>query len=338
MFVLTTCVGGIGWLLSFSNDKLGFVFYKLELFLIGFFTLLLSQDAKFKKPADPAVVFKRLNKSDIKSKRFVFIRHGESDWNEVFNRGFGPSFFVRLIKAIIAEIKLLTCGDSIFVDSSLSPLGLRQARELNQVIASETKPNVTTGGDPGVYDMLRGEDLTNDSVIACSNLRRAIATAGIGLQGRLKKTGEKVHVLSSLQEISRNIDANAIAPSNSIPDLHVMEKEMYTSYKAVDMFDVALNTGNKPMFGNGLSRMQTFNKWAFQRGEGTIIVGGGHSLWFRTFFRLFLPYSSRHISKDKKMVNCGVVSFVIQQASVNGEAHYRIDPESISVTHGGFAK
>ena len=36
-----------------------------------------------------------------------------------------------------------------------------------------------------------------------------------------------------------------------------------------------------------------------------IITIGGHSLWFKSYFKTYLPFISKHISKDKKMVNSG---------------------------------
>ena len=36
-------------------------------------------------------------------KRVVFVRHGESTWNEVFNSGFGISFPFRLAKGLVIE-------------------------------------------------------------------------------------------------------------------------------------------------------------------------------------------------------------------------------------------
>lgn len=42
--------------------------------------------------------------SGADTRRIVFVRHGESQWNEVFNKGFGPSFIVRLVKAIIGVL------------------------------------------------------------------------------------------------------------------------------------------------------------------------------------------------------------------------------------------
>jgi hypothetical protein len=51
---------------------------------------------------------------------------------------------------------------------------------------------------------------------------------------------------------------------------------------------------------------QEFCQWTFERPEDTIIVGGGHSLYFREFFRTFLPKSFDHAAKNQKMVNCGM--------------------------------
>ena len=36
--------------------------------------------------------------------RIIFVRHGESVWNYVFNRGFGPSFLVRLLRVTLYEL------------------------------------------------------------------------------------------------------------------------------------------------------------------------------------------------------------------------------------------
>ncbi|EOD17458.1 hypothetical protein EMIHUDRAFT_102681 [Emiliania huxleyi CCMP1516] len=54
--------------------------------------------------------------------RLIFVRHGESVWNLVFNRGFGPSF--------LHELLLVPVDDSAFLDSPLSPLGLQQCGQL----------------------------------------------------------------------------------------------------------------------------------------------------------------------------------------------------------------
>lgn len=46
----------------------------------------------------------------------------------MFNRGFGPSFLVRLVRAFIREVMMLGTRDSVFFDSPLSNYGIRQAR------------------------------------------------------------------------------------------------------------------------------------------------------------------------------------------------------------------
>jgi len=39
------------------------------------------------------------------------------------------------------------------------------------------------------------------------------------------------------------------------------------------------------------------------------IIVIGHSQWFKSFFRKYLPLESTHYVKDKKMANCSVVAF-----------------------------
>ena len=41
----------------------------------------------------------------------------------------------------------------------------------------------------------------------------------------------------------------------------------------------------------------------------------GHSLWFREFFKSFLPKSCSHTAKTAKMVNCGAWSLVEEPLS-----------------------
>lgn len=85
--------------------------------------------------------------------------------------------------------------------------------------------------------------------------------------------------------------------------------------------------------------MQTFQEfcdWTFERPEDSIIVGGGHSLYNREFFRTFLPHSFPHDAKNKKMVNCGVVRFTLARGTHNGRVMYRIVPDSVKTVYGGF--
>ena len=59
----------------------------------------------------------------------IFVRHGESTWNDTFNRTkFPPLFAKRLLYSALMEISLIISGnqDSWFYDSPLSELGLEQ--------------------------------------------------------------------------------------------------------------------------------------------------------------------------------------------------------------------
>lgn len=83
--------------------------------------------------------------------------------------------------------------------------------------------------------------------------------------------------------------------------------------------------------------MLDFNKHVFSSAvrEEHVIVGG-HSLWFKSFFQNFLPFSSKHISKKKKIVNGGVVAFDLVKATTQYGDRYMVDPKSIKVVYGGF--
>ena len=178
------------------------------------------------------------------------------------------------------------------------------------------------------------------SVLVASNLRRAIQTLTIGLWGRLMRSGEKIHVLSCLQEVTFNVDGLALAARRELPELGGLAAvpELGGAFRAEQRaqrarwYDTRGNSGSKPLFGsNGLKRMRAFCEWAMAREEECVIIGG-HSLWFRSFFRTFVPFDVEHVAKAKKMVNCGVVAFVLEAH----EGRYRIEPSSIVSLYGGF--
>lgn len=50
---------------------------------------------------------------------------------KVFNRGFGPSFLVRLVSAVVREVMMLSSRDSVFFDSPLSNTGIQQVRSFS---------------------------------------------------------------------------------------------------------------------------------------------------------------------------------------------------------------
>ena len=238
--------------------------------------------------------------------RIIFIRHGESMWNLVFNRGFGPSFLVRLVKAVLYELYLIPFDDSCFLDSPLSDLGFEQCHSLQAFLRNPCL-------DPAAqadFDVLTAGE--GRSVIVSSQLRRAAATAAIGLADRLKRTNEPILMHSSCQEISRNFDTLSITEAGKGPVLRgsvELERKLH--------YDGTANKGSKSLGFRGMHRIEDFAAWAAKRNESTIIVAG-HSLWFKEFFKLYLPKAADHTCKKKKIVNCGAVGFTLQTASPRG--------------------
>ena len=101
---------------------------------------------------------------------------------------------------------------------------------------------------------------------------------------------------------------------------------------------MSLHGGNKPINTNGLKRMTEFCDFVYHPSikEHNVIVGG-HSIWFRSFFRTFLPATLDHASKKKKIQNCGIVTFELLKANTNLGPRYMIDPKTIEVVYLGFA-
>ena len=132
--------------------------------------------------------------------RLIFVRHGESVWNYVFNRGFAPSFLVRLVAVTLRELYLLPWDDSAYIDSPLSALGREQCEELRRFLQ---RPCLDPNAQRDFDVLTKGE---SESLLVSSQLRRAAATAFIALSDRLARSKEKVVLHSSCQEISRNFD------------------------------------------------------------------------------------------------------------------------------------
>lgn len=73
--------------------------------------LVASDEKRWKRSkVDPKTLATRATKT----RTVVFIRHGESTWNEVFNRKFDHTFPVRLIGGVIAELGKFFARDSFF--------------------------------------------------------------------------------------------------------------------------------------------------------------------------------------------------------------------------------
>jgi len=264
----------------------------------------------------------------------IFIRHGESTWNDTFNRTkFPPLFAKRLLYSALMEISLIISGnqDSWFYDSPLSELGLEQAEEMRKFL-KENK-NSSDG-----CRVLLDEDPEKKSTIVVSNLRRAISTAMCGLWDRISVSPRKCIVHSALQEVSRNPDTLSITPAGTVPIpswVDLKHTQAPFAAKFPEKLDPVHNYGNKDIQSNGRKRMMTFNKWAFEEDRGTLICVG-HSLWFRNYFREFLPETFQHDCKAKKMMNCAAIGLTLRVSNQNGEPVYSIDPNSVQTIYLGF--
>lgn len=324
-----------------ENVYIKLIFRKVYSFVDSVFFMIVSKDEKGigpKKNPDPD----RIKDVVTTSKQVVFIRHGESDWNHIFNKGINISFIGRLITAMIAESFLFfsTSMDSKFVDSPLNKEGIDQAVELRNFISSSDHPGASQRSLK-YLEILRGND-GGSSIIVSSILRRAIATTLLSLWPRINKKNHKIYLLSSLQEISRNVDTQSVASPKEVPDLpfnrviNKLDLDKDEEFSIDEVFNTEYNFGNKTLSNNGMKRMRAFNEWMFFRKEETIIVGG-HSLWFKSYFQNYLPHKCDHDAKKKKIANSGVVAFIVHRAEdENGVPLYRIEPDSIECVYGGF--
>ena len=94
---------------------------------------------------------------------------------------------------------------------------------------------------------------------------------------RQERTGEKVRIMSCLQEISRNVDANALALSLEIPALHL--PPYLSCIPPSSRLDPSLNFGQKSLISsNGMKRMKEFCDFVFTQENDVVIVAGSISL------------------------------------------------------------
>jgi hypothetical protein len=114
--------------------------YKSRLFARAILYLLFCNDKKWKKQEDPGIIFAQLKKEGVTAKKqssdetvndsnitgnskkiqqktIYFVRHGESTWNDTFNKGkhrssivFAIGFIPGLIKAILYELYIILSG------------------------------------------------------------------------------------------------------------------------------------------------------------------------------------------------------------------------------------
>jgi len=331
--------------------------YKIGMFFQGTMYLMFCNDKSWRKPQDPSIVVNPILEQEnestdygrvVERKTIYFVRHGESTWNDTFNKGshrskaaFVIGYIPGLIKSLLFELYLILSGkmDSWFYDSPTSFLGLNQVEELSKFLARDFSDDDAVAQHVAV---LMAKPDAPPSKLVSSSLRRAVSTVAGGFRDRLKRRPqEKVLVLPSLQEISRNPDTLSITPAHTQIQASWIDKASnHCDYQSTFMnqIDMSLHSGNKPISTNGLKRMRHFCDFVFSSSvkEQCVIVGG-HSIWFRSFFRTFLPNKEDHDGKNKKIVNCGVIAFsLIKVVRKSGQPTYMIDPKSVDVVYGGF--
>ena len=99
--------------------------FKLRLLVQAAVFRFFGQDMKWPPTPDVATFIQAAasRRETPLRKRLILIRHGESTWNDTFNRSLNPIKFIpRLIYALMMELSLFVTGqcDSWFYDSPLS--------------------------------------------------------------------------------------------------------------------------------------------------------------------------------------------------------------------------
>lgn len=323
--------------------------------------LVLSKDKKWKKPRDdPSSFFDKTDDGElvvVSKKTVMFLRHGESTWNDTFNKGdrkmpkFVAGFLPGIFKSLATEWYFLVRGmsdESWFFDSPLSAKGIGQAEGVAKFLR-ETDVKYATPREAKFLRLIKGEnaDKTGEGdrcVLVSSNLRRAVSTCAIAMKDRLDKKfpDDKIIILQELQEASINPDAQSITPPFEKLVTSFTDSEDVKNIYA-NQTDTSLNKGNKEITSNGLKRMDSFCKMLFSDdgnvlGKADNVLCTGHSYWFRAFFQTYLPTDFQHVCKTKKLVNGGLAGFTLCHTKVKatGEDKYMIDPTSLTVLYAGF--
>jgi len=163
------------------------------------------------------------NGSESKRMKIVFIRHGESAWNQIFNKGFVLFRPFKLMKALVTESIWYSGvrGDSLFYDSPLNKKGIQQAEELGDALQARLQTKAANSVGTEMTAILCGcELLSENTVFVTSPLRRAISTLLLGFRFffiNAKPALEQVRIWTCLQEISRNVDTQSLTPAGKKP-------------------------------------------------------------------------------------------------------------------------
>jgi phosphohistidine phosphatase SixA len=211
------------------------------------------------------------------SKKVVFIRHAQSDWNA-------------------ANEDISKIAGAFSRDSPLSEEGVRQSESLAEWM--EKSPEAScVAVPPSVHDPSSEPSCDADSEIrdivlspstkwASSNLKRALLTGIIAMRSRIN-SGEpdKVHILSALQEISYGIDARASVGIGSVPDVKGDAENLNVNVVNLEI-DGSLNFGNMNKIIGMVPKSERFRQfcdWVNSQ-ESSQLVIVGHSAWLNEFF------------------------------------------------------
>ncbi|ETO07707.1 hypothetical protein RFI_29683, partial [Reticulomyxa filosa] len=136
-------------------------------------------------------------------------------------------------------------------------------------------------------------------------------------------------------DIDINIDEEGTA--------NPLNKKKETMYWITRRFDPCFIHGKKCRYAHGDERIYQFLRWLFHDPicvNERIVVICGHSIWFRRFFKSYLPRDFKHPITTLKMQNssvfqCQLIHFVDNNDPLQKD-RYCIDPDSILTIRGGF--
>lgn len=206
--------------------------YKIGMLVQGISYLVMCNDKSWKKPRDPKLIVGPILEAGEPTERktIYFVRHGESTWNDTFNKGshrsalaFAIGFIPGLLKAVLYETYIILSGkldrwaifvatwlpftiqviliDAIFswfYDAPISKLGLGQIGQLAKFL-KQAPVNEAEASDIAI---LRADPGAPASKILCSSLRRAVSTVAFAFKDRLsRRPQEKILIIPPLQEI-----------------------------------------------------------------------------------------------------------------------------------------
>ena len=163
------------------------------------------------------------------------------------------------------------------------------------------------------------------SHVVSSHLRRAVSTTAVGLTDRFvaraaRSADDRIVLLPALQEILQNPDTLSIFSPGAEAGLTWCNDAVpgLAPGAFAALVDVWRNTGNKAVASTVLTRLRWFcanildNVWL----PLTTVVAAGHSLFYRSLFRVCLRRAMEHVSKRKKPVNGGTVQMTLREATL----------------------